>query len=123
MKQALASISVLAHIDPALPTILQTDALPHKVVRYALLQRRYDKCRLVQCGSRFLCDAPTRYAIIALTRGRCVDHEKVLAVLARSTTLRSPHRSQAAGAHFERLHTGRCRELTSPASKGEDLMW
>ena len=66
-KQALLSPPVLACYDPALPTVLQTDASRLYGVGYALLQDHGGgQLRLIQCGSRFLTDAETRYATIEL---------------------------------------------------------
>ena len=56
VKKALSSPPVLAHYDPRLPTVLQTDAARLKGLGYALLQQHGDRWRLVQCGSRFLSD-------------------------------------------------------------------
>lgn len=67
VKAALSSPPLLATFDPALPTVLQTDASRLYGISYALLQEHGGgKFRLVQCGSRFLTDAETCYAIIEL---------------------------------------------------------
>lgn len=67
VKEALSAPPVLAPFDPALPVILQTDASRLYGIGYALLQDHgQGKLRLVQCGSRFLTDAETRYATIEL---------------------------------------------------------
>ena len=67
VKQALVSPPVLASFNPDLPVILQTDASRLYGVGYALLQDHgNNNLRLVQCGSRFLTDAETRYATIEL---------------------------------------------------------
>ena len=67
VKEALANPPVLAPFDPALPTYLQTDASRLYGVGYALLQDHgAGHLRLVQCGSHFLADAETRYAVIEL---------------------------------------------------------
>lgn len=67
VKQALLSPPVLAPFDPALPVVLQTDASRLYGLGYALLQDHgHGQKRLVQCGSRFLADAETRYATIEL---------------------------------------------------------
>uniref|UniRef100_A0A0P4VQ24 RNA-directed DNA polymerase n=2 Tax=Scylla olivacea TaxID=85551 RepID=A0A0P4VQ24_SCYOL len=67
VKMALSRPPVLAHFDPSLPTVLQTDASRLYGVGYALLQDHGDgQWRLVQCGSRFLADVETRYATIEL---------------------------------------------------------
>ena len=67
VKAALTSPPVLASFDPNLPTYLQTDASRLNGIGYALLQEQDEgHLRLVQCGSRFLADAETRYATIEL---------------------------------------------------------
>ncbi|XP_045120473.1 uncharacterized protein LOC123509916 [Portunus trituberculatus] len=67
VKTVLLQPPVLAHFDPALPVVLQTDASRLHGIGYALLQDHGQGCtRLVQCGSRFLTDAETRYATIEL---------------------------------------------------------
>ncbi|XP_076044716.1 uncharacterized protein LOC143027329 [Oratosquilla oratoria] len=67
VKRALSSPPVLAPFDPALPAVLQTDASRLYGIGYALLQDHgQGHLRLVQCGSRFLTDAETRYATIEL---------------------------------------------------------
>ena len=60
VKTALTQPPALAHFDPVLPVILQTNASRLHRVGYALLQD-HDQGRtgLVQCGSRFLADAET----------------------------------------------------------------
>jgi len=66
VKSALVAPPVLAHFDPALPTALQTDASRRKGLGFALLQQHDRKWRLVQCGSRFLSDTESRYAMVEL---------------------------------------------------------
>ncbi|XP_068230979.1 uncharacterized protein [Palaemon carinicauda] len=67
VKLALTSPPVLALFDPDLPVVLQTDASRLNGIGYALLQDHGNgHLRLVQCGSRFLTDAETRYATIEL---------------------------------------------------------
>ena len=66
VKAALVSPPVLAHFDPKLPTVLQTDASRRKGLGFALLQRHEATWRLVQCGSRFLSDTESRYAMVEL---------------------------------------------------------
>ena len=66
VKKALSAPPVLAHYDPELPTVLQTDAARLKGLGYALLQQHGDRWRLVQCGSRFLSDTESRYAMVEL---------------------------------------------------------
>jgi hypothetical protein len=65
VKQLLTDPSgmVLAHYDPNLPTSLLTDASRLKGIGFALVQTRHDgSTALIQCGSRFLSDAESRYA-------------------------------------------------------------
>ena len=66
VKEALSATPVLAHFDPSLPTVLQTDAARLKGLGYALLQQHGDCWRIIQCGSRFLTDTETRYSVIEL---------------------------------------------------------
>lgn len=67
VKAALSSPPILATFDPSLPTVLQTDASRLNGIGYALLQDHGGgHFRLIQCGSRFLTDAETRYATIEL---------------------------------------------------------
>ena len=66
VKKALVSPPILAQFDPSLPTMLQTDASRLKGLGYALLQKHEDSWRLIQCGSRFLTDTESRYAMIEL---------------------------------------------------------
>ena len=65
-KKALVSAPTLAHFDPSKPTALHTDASRRKGLGYALLQQHADKWRLIQCGSRFLTDTESRYAMVEL---------------------------------------------------------
>ena len=66
-SRPLSSPPVLASFDPALPVVLQTDASRLHGLGYALLQDHGNgRLRLVQCGSRFLAEAETRYATIEL---------------------------------------------------------
>ena len=69
-KNALVSPPVLAAFDPGTPVILQTDASRLNGLGYALLQDyghgKQRKLRLVQCGSRFLTGAESRYSTIEL---------------------------------------------------------
>ena len=64
VKEALTSPPILAHFDATLPTMLQTDASRLNGLGFALLQRHGEDWKLVQCGSRFLTDTETRYAVI-----------------------------------------------------------
>ncbi|XP_068213280.1 uncharacterized protein [Palaemon carinicauda] len=64
---ALTSPPVLALFDPDLPVVLQMDASHLNGIGYALLQDHGNgHLHLVQCGSRFLADAETRYATTEL---------------------------------------------------------
>jgi hypothetical protein len=66
-KIALAQPPVLQPFDASIPTVLQTDASRTKGLGYALLQKQADdKMVLIQCGSRFLTDAESRYAMVEL---------------------------------------------------------
>ena len=65
-KKALVSAPTLAHFDPSKPTTLHTDASRRKGLGYALLQQHAVKWRLIQCGSRFLTDTESRYAMVEL---------------------------------------------------------
>ncbi|XP_059092245.1 uncharacterized protein LOC131887632 [Tigriopus californicus] len=64
-RQALTSPPVLDKFDPSLDVILLTDA-SRLGLGYALLQMRNEVPRLIQCGSRYLKDCETRYAVIEL---------------------------------------------------------
>ena len=66
--RALTSAPVLAMFDKDAETCLQTDASRRFGLGFALLQRQSgtEKWRLIQCGSRFLQDAETRYAMVEL---------------------------------------------------------
>ena len=67
VKEALSSPPSFANFDLTLPTVLQTDASRLYCAGYALLQDHGSgQFRLVQCGSRLLTDAETRYATIEL---------------------------------------------------------
>lgn len=63
VKELLLSSAVVAAFDPMRPTQLLTDASRLKGLGYALMQQGNDgNFRLVQCGSRSLSSAETRYA-------------------------------------------------------------
>ena len=64
VKETLVAPPILAHFDVTLPTMLQTDASRLHGLGFALLQRHGEDWKLVQCGSRFLTDTETRYAVI-----------------------------------------------------------
>lgn len=69
VKETLISPPILAHYDPALPTMLQTDASRLHGFGFVLLQRHNEVWRLVQCGSRFVTNTESRYAMIELELG------------------------------------------------------
>ena len=60
------SDTILALFDPTRPTRLETDASRLNGLGFVLRQLHDDGWRIVQCGSRFLTDAETRYAVIEL---------------------------------------------------------
>ena len=66
VKKELAKPPILAFYDPNLPIMLQTDAARLKGLGFACMQKHKDSWRLVDCGSRFLTAAETRYATIEL---------------------------------------------------------
>ena len=66
VKQCLVSPPVLAYFDPSLPTMLQTDASRMHGFGFVLLQKHGDQWKMVQCGSRFVTDTESRYAVIEL---------------------------------------------------------
>ena len=67
LKDALSSNMVVKFFDPSLKTELLTDASRLKGLGYALIQRDdNDQVRLIQCGSRSLIPAETRYAVVEL---------------------------------------------------------
>ena len=68
VKRALVSPPVLGMFDKNARTCLQTDASRKNGLGYALLQQHEEDgpWRLIQCGSRFLTDAETRYAMVEL---------------------------------------------------------
>ena len=66
VKKALISPPILAQFDMSAETVLQTDASLKNGMGYVLLQRQSDKWRLIQCGSRFVSDTESRYAVIEL---------------------------------------------------------
>ena len=65
-KTELISPSVLQFFQPGQALRLETDASALKGLGYALWQWQDGKWRLIQCGSRYLSDAESRYAIIEL---------------------------------------------------------
>jgi hypothetical protein len=63
IKAYLTSDAIVKPYDPKLPTEVLTDASRLKGIGYALIQRgRQNEMRLIQCGSRSLASAETRYA-------------------------------------------------------------
>ena len=72
VKRVLSAPPVMAFFDPRLPTVLQTDASSTRGMGFALLQRHGDVWRLVHCGSRFLTDVETRYAVIEVELAACL---------------------------------------------------
>jgi hypothetical protein len=66
VKRALISPPVLANFDPSAETVLQTDASRKNGLGYVLLQRQGDHWKLIQCGSRFVSDTESRYAMVEL---------------------------------------------------------
>ena len=62
-KALLSSPAIVHFFDPALQTTLLSDASNLNGLGYTLTQEDEDgKTRLIQCGSRGLTDAETRYA-------------------------------------------------------------
>ena len=66
IKSALVSPPILSQFDPSRETMLQTDASRRNDFGYVLLQRHYDCWRMIECGSRFVSDAESRYAVVEL---------------------------------------------------------
>ena len=67
VKAALISPPILAHFELGRPLRLETDASVLHGLGYALWQQqRDDRWHLIECGSRFLSDAESRYAVIEL---------------------------------------------------------
>lgn len=66
VKEVLASPPILAHFDASLPTKLETDASRMMGFGFVLRQRHGEEWKLIQCGSRFLTDTESRYAVIEM---------------------------------------------------------
>ena len=66
IRTALVSPPILGHYDPLLETELHVDASRLNGLGYILLQKHDDKWKLVQCGSRFLSESESRYAMIEI---------------------------------------------------------
>lgn len=64
VKEALINPPVIAHFDPRLPIMLQTDASRLNGLGYILQQKHKDGWKMVKCGSRFLSETESRYATI-----------------------------------------------------------
>ena len=65
-KTVLATPPTLSFYHDRQPLRLETDASVLKGLGFALWQRQDEQWRLIQCGSRFLSDAESRYAVIEL---------------------------------------------------------
>ena len=68
VKQALVSPPILTTFDKDRETVLQTDASRTQGFGYALLQKDPSEVqwKLIECGSRFITDAESRYAMVEL---------------------------------------------------------
>ena len=125
IKEAFFSPPVLATFDPALPSVLQTNASRLYGLGYTLLQDQGgEELRFIQCGSRFRTDTGTRYATIKLELLAVVwAMTKCKFYLARFQHfgLVTDHRPSPFGPHPQQLLLGRHRQSSSSASKGEDL--
>ena len=66
VKAELTKVPVLTFFEPSLPVRLETDASRVGGLGFALLQNVNDEWKLVQCGSRFISDTESRYAMIEL---------------------------------------------------------
>jgi hypothetical protein len=66
VKKTLTTTPILAPFDPKAKNALETDASRKKGFGYALLQKQKGIWRLIQCGSWFLTDTETRYAMVEL---------------------------------------------------------
>ena len=66
VRQDLCRSPTLSYFQFGAPTRIETDASRTKGLGFALLQYQDEKWRLIQCGSRFLSDAESRYAMIEL---------------------------------------------------------
>ena len=65
-KDLLVSPPVLAYFQPGMETGLETDASRTNGLGYALMRRHGNDWRLVKCGSRFITDTESRYAMVEL---------------------------------------------------------
>ena len=66
LKCALSESPVLSFFQFGMPLRLETDASVKNGLGFALWQQQDQQWHLIQCGSRFLSDAETRYAVIEL---------------------------------------------------------
>ena len=67
IKEVLTSDLLVKYFDPSLRTELLTDASRPKSLGFALIQKDdQDRIRLIQCGSRSLIPAESRYATVEL---------------------------------------------------------
>jgi len=66
VKTALVSTPLLAHFQLGQPLRLETDASVLHGLGYVLWQQQGEHWCLLECGSRFLSDAESRYAVIEL---------------------------------------------------------
>ena len=66
VKKAVTSPPVLSTYAPTAETVLQSDASRKNGLGFALLQQQSNQWRLIQCGSRFISDTESRYAIVEL---------------------------------------------------------
>eukprot|EP00117_Sycon_ciliatum_P031337 scpid17782/ scgid3606/ Retrotransposable element Tf2 155 kDa protein type 1 len=65
-QEALLSPPVLAFYQVGQDLRLETDASALRGLGFVLWQKQNDQWRIIQCGSRYLSDAETRYAVIEL---------------------------------------------------------
>ena len=66
LKESLCKPPVLTHFDLGGETVLQTDASKNNGLGFVLLQKHDNEYKIVQCGSRFLTETDSRYAIVQL---------------------------------------------------------
>ena len=66
VKQELLKAPTLSFYQLGAPLRLETDASRTQGLGFALLQLQNDKWRLIQCGSRFISETESRYAMIEL---------------------------------------------------------
>ena len=66
VKEEILSLHTLSSFVPGAELRLETDAFLLKGLGFVLWQRHGDAWHILQCGSRYLSDAETRYAVIEL---------------------------------------------------------